>query len=309
MFDTTFEDSVTAANNERKRSETLPGIHKLHDIPKQVSDTVQSVGVNEKFMESGLPSGVLLPSQISHDRWLSIGDAFVDNLYIFFIASICVASGFNLVTGTILTIGFLYMLFHIVWWQKGIAWETSETVVEYLNQTRKYYWFFLYFFMIFVSIGGSYLFLKHDGPKHVNNAITWLQGFIDKAIYMYDNLNVKTNDLMTNITPKVTESEVSEFEPLNSTVTQTVQTASTSQPVKDVLQTLADYIATVNIDMNKYLIGFLIFYTVAFIFIYLCAKFYEKHYTAKRSTNIKQAHKEKRHHIETTIDDVEEFFN
>lgn len=303
MLDTTFQDTVSAASgNEPKRKETLPQIHKLHNVPKQVSDTAQSVGVNEKFMESGLPSGVLLPSQIAHDRWLAIIDALVDNIIIFIIAAIVVTGGFNYISYTVLTISIFYMWFHLVWWQKGIVWETSETVREYLSETKKYYFAFLYLFMGIVSIGGTYGFLNVNGPYYLNYILKGLKSMLDALVSSIKEL-FNTNEVLKNEFDKI-KNDVSEFEPLDTT-----QHLEKADPdIVKHINTVSNHIANINIDVTEYILNFFSFYIFTFIFLFFTALYYKKHYEIKKSKNIKAAHQEKKHYIESTIDSVEEYF-
>ena len=89
----------------------------IHGVPKQVSDTSQSIGINEKTRKNGIMSGVILPSQIAHDRWLSSYDGILDALVLFLCFFILSSFSFSWISLVILVIVCTYMFFHIFWWE------------------------------------------------------------------------------------------------------------------------------------------------------------------------------------------------
>jgi len=122
---------------DEKRSSLMAMIHK---VPKQVADTAQTQGVSEKFMENGLPSGVISPSMLAHDRYLSIIDAVQDIILLSILFIMLPFFSLNIITGTIFFMILAYWFFHISWWEKTRVWGIKGSSKIYINHTYMVYW-------------------------------------------------------------------------------------------------------------------------------------------------------------------------
>lgn len=150
MQDTPYTEMYDI-KKEKASKETISFMALIHRVPKQVADSAQTQGVSEKFLESGMPSGVLTPSQIAHDRMLSIFDAFQDSVILaFWIAFLPLLEVSKFTIGLVLLILF-YWLFHVAWWEKSKAWYIKMSVIRYIHNTYKYYWFVFFVSMSSVS--------------------------------------------------------------------------------------------------------------------------------------------------------------
>lgn len=156
MNETLF-DEVLANKKEPTRHEKISIMALIHKVPKQVADTAQTQGVSEKLLESGMPSGVITPSQLSHDRFLSVMDAFQDVLYISIFLTVIPLMSVNLFNITLITLFLLYWIFHIAWWQKAKVWYIKPSVIKYIKQTYNFYWITT----ITLAIGSLYLSFKY----------------------------------------------------------------------------------------------------------------------------------------------------
>ncbi|MDD3466357.1 MAG: hypothetical protein PHE67_04330, partial [Campylobacterales bacterium] len=117
-------DTLLGLNDINGRKEHAPQmLSRLHRVPKQIVDTCVSIGGNLKLIESGMPAPVLLPSQIAHDKILSIFDAIADSLIIVCILYMVVFFGINIYSVLPLAIFASYWWFHIAWWQESFAWR------------------------------------------------------------------------------------------------------------------------------------------------------------------------------------------
>lgn len=118
-------------------------------------------------------SGVILLSQISHDRWLSVIDGFFDASILFLFFLYISIAGFNLSVLGISIVAIVYMFFHILWWECSIQWYFIETIKDYIIQTRTYYYGALIACFALFSTVGVYYTVKNDiTPKIVSFANT-----------------------------------------------------------------------------------------------------------------------------------------
>jgi hypothetical protein len=157
-----FDDLLGIGEN-KSREEAVPNVlSRLHKVPKQIVDTCVSIGGNLKLIESGMPAPVLLPSQIAHDRILTIGDGIADAFVISLVLYITTLFGFNIATVPMLILFFLYWGFHIAWWQESLSWRGIKSVDEYLAQTYRYYMPVLLLFVMVFSTAMSYGAYKYD---------------------------------------------------------------------------------------------------------------------------------------------------
>ena len=137
---TDFDILVSHKDKDQGRKEKRPLFFTIiHSIPKQISDTAQSIGINEKTRKNGLMSGVILPSQVAHDRWLSTYDAIFDATFIFLVFLAISCFPLNLISLIAFSSIAVYMFFHILWWENSIQCDFIETIIDYIKKTRKYY--------------------------------------------------------------------------------------------------------------------------------------------------------------------------
>lgn len=138
---TDFDILVSHKDKDQGRKEKRPLFFTIiHSIPKQISDTAQSIGINEKTRKNGLMSGVILPSQVAHDRWLSTYDAIFDATFIFLVFLAISCFPLNLISLIAFASIAVYMFFHIFWWENSIQWDFIETIIDYIKKTRNYYY-------------------------------------------------------------------------------------------------------------------------------------------------------------------------
>lgn len=138
----------------------------LHIVPKKISDVAQTQGVSEKFLSNGLPSGVINPSLLAHDRWLSSMDAIQDVIILTLIVTISPLLPLNWFTITCYILVSLYWIFHIGWWEKTRIWGIKSSAKRYLRNTYWFYWsvlllfstpviYFLWYYIFLLSLESS----------------------------------------------------------------------------------------------------------------------------------------------------------
>lgn len=201
-----FDILVNDTNEELSRKETVPRFAKLHNVPKQVADSCQAVGVNERAMKNGLMSGVLKPSQKAHDRLLACGDALWDSMVYFWVALLC-SMTFNYFTASVLMVLLIYIVFHIDWWEKGSQWKFVPTIEEYLSMTRTYYYAFLGVFTLLIP-AVSYYYMK------LYSLDDYIAKGLDMTVKFYSTI-VDYLDILENKSTLVLESKINlsnEFE-------------------------------------------------------------------------------------------------
>ena len=156
-------DNLLGLNDTAGRQEHAPNmLSRIHRVPKQIVDTCVSIGGNLKLIESGMPAPVLLPSQIAHDRILSINDGLTDSFVIAVMFYSLVFFGLNYYTVLPLVVFIAYWWFHIAWWQESFAWRGIQSVDEYISKTYTFYIVSLLFFLIVFSTAFAYGIQKYD---------------------------------------------------------------------------------------------------------------------------------------------------
>ncbi len=156
MQDTPFSEMYDVKKKEAS-GETVSFLALIHKIPKQIADSAQTQGVSEKFLENGMPSGVLTPSQISHDRMLSVTDAIQDATIIGILLAFMPLFDYGLWMSIFAGLICLYWFFHVAWWEKSNAWNIKASVNRYIRNTYNYYWSTLIVATILVSLALWYL--------------------------------------------------------------------------------------------------------------------------------------------------------
>lgn len=204
MPSTDFDTLVGKGGDSGKRKEETPFLFaSLHTVPKQISDSSQSIGVNERTLKNGLMSGVILPSQIAHDRWLSIIDGAVDAIIIFIILLYLSFASWGTAEIVVVVLSSLYMFFHILWWENSMQWFFIETIKDYITQTRTYYYgAIIAFYLIFSSFGMYYIYEKNIVTS-VNNMTVTVKNAVSKldviSNYKSDNKTATTESKKANI--------------------------------------------------------------------------------------------------------------
>lgn len=260
----------------------------LHTIPKQIADTSQSIGINEKTRKNGLMSGVILPSQISHDRWLSIFDAFVDSLFLFFSFYVVSLFGFSYYSISFLFIVFVYCFFHIFWWETSSEWDFIETISYYIKQTKKYYYSSLLFFYLILSTFGYYHSLKYDVFSYVKYPIEILSSAFNTTNLSIPFLTIETQK------KEIVKNRFSDEQ----TYKKETETPTLENKSYDKLKENSNSITYENV-INYLLINF-----VFLLFCYSTFKYSTKHFSKKRDINLKGVDVELKTDLEVKIDQL-----
>ena len=191
---TDFDILVSHKDKDQGRKEKRPLFFTIiHSIPKQISDTAQSIGINEKTRKNGLMSGVILPSQVAHDRWLSTYDAIFDAIFIFLVFLAISCFPLNLISLIAFSSIAVYMFFHILWWENSIQWNFIETIIDYIKKTRNYYYatFLVVYFTL--SSFGYFFAYKYDIKSYLLKPIEYYEeatSYIKKTD-LYDKIKLK----------------------------------------------------------------------------------------------------------------------
>ena len=191
---TDFDILVSHKDKDQGRKEKRPLFFTIiHSIPKQISDTAQSIGINEKTRKNGLMSGVILPSQVAHDRWLSTYDAIFDATFIFLVFLAISCFPLNLISLIAFASIAVYMFFHIFWWENSIQWDFIETIIDYIKKTRKYY--YATFLVVYFSLSsfGYFFAYKYDIKSYLLKPIEYYEkatSYIKKTD-LHDKIKLK----------------------------------------------------------------------------------------------------------------------
>jgi len=186
MIDTFFQ-AVTSESTSGNSGEAQSKMYtSLHHVPKQIANSCNAVGVNEKTKDdTNMQTGVLSPTQRAGDRVLSIVDSIFDSLLVFVISMGVNFVGLNIYTYILMAIFLLYILAHSSWWEQGLEWGHIVTVKEYLKRTRNLYWVFLVISMLGVNTLGYYWVHKYDTLIKIEETIEELKTF--KEEYFTDD--------------------------------------------------------------------------------------------------------------------------
>lgn len=181
-------DELYDTKKKNTRDESLPFFTFFHQIPKQVADTCQAVGVSEKFMAHGIPSGVLGPSQISHDRLLASQDAMVDSIYASVIIVILTFTGFNLIGIVVAAISMLYWFFHVGWWERTKTWYIKKAVIKYVNSTYNVYWAVFAVGIVGVLGTAEYFILSSDIDVKFESFVNSFLDVVSKGVIAFHSI-------------------------------------------------------------------------------------------------------------------------
>lgn len=213
-MDTPFEEfDVKHETTRKERSSTF--MSGIHTIPKKIADIAQTQGVSEKFLDRGMPSGVINPSMFVHDRYLSMVDALQDALIITFFLVTLPLFPINLFTMIIFALILTYWFFHVAWWEKTKVWAFKGSSKKYLNHTTRVYWIVFCLLMLPSAVGLWYYIFQLGAElltfSYINSAMAITNG-IEKALAdVFGNFDIVSSTLSKNPDHKITMSQ-SEYE-------------------------------------------------------------------------------------------------
>lgn len=273
---TGFDILVKNKGKDEGRKEKRPLFFTvIHGVPKQVSDTSQSIGINEKTRKNGIMSGVILPSQIAHDRWLSSYDGILDALVLFLCFFILSSFSFSWISLVILVIVCTYMFFHIFWWENPTEWDFIETISHYINQTRRFYYaFFLSSFFLF-STFGYYFAYKYDVKYYIEKPFEFFKGvgnFLDNSNVIS---SIKSTDVSDTEMPKNRFSNEQTYKNEKVVIKKQIEENSNEEISKIEKTFLSSFINYLIINFS-----FLLFYYSVF-------KYSSAHFNKKKIDNLK----------------------
>ncbi len=189
--------------HEQSRKE--PGstiISGLHKIPKKIADISQTQGVSEKFLLNGQPSGVINPSMLAQDRYLSAVDATQDASIMTFLLVVFPLTSVNWLTIPIFAYVILYWFFHVSWWEKTRIWGVKGSAKKYVKHTTSVYWFVFFTLMIPASVGLWYFIFELSYElvsfSYINTVLSVTNG-AEKALYeVFGNIDLVKSVLSPN---------------------------------------------------------------------------------------------------------------
>jgi len=197
-METAFDD-LYKTKKEETRKEKIPVVSLLHQVPKQVADTAQAVGVSEKFLANGIPSGVLGPSQIAHDRYLAFMDGIQDAFWASLLLVMLPFVSLNLFTIPVYLAAVLYWTFHVYWWEKGKSWYLKTSTIRYINATYRSYWISFFLVSSLMMGGLIYVFVRTAIEMSVQSA---LNSFLDVVEGLEKALHASFPDAPFSATPE-----------------------------------------------------------------------------------------------------------
>lgn len=291
---TDFDILVNHKNQDQGRKEKRPLFFtRIHGVPKQISDSSQSIGINEKTRKDGLMSGVILPSQISHDRWLSVYDAILDSFIIF--SAFLFFSYFNISLIIIfsLTVMMTYMYFHILWYENSMQWYFIETIKDYVNQTRRYYYAtFVISYFLFITVG--YFFSYKYNVKEI----------VFTPIRYYERVEsfLKNNEIISTKIFKMNEKKDNGKSEFSNEKTFSKKDNVQVSKKEDIIETKTDELT------NSDVLNFAIYNLISIIYLYFVYKYASSHYTKKRKKNISDADTELKSNLEIKMEQLKKIF-
>lgn len=198
-METPYDEVLEVKHGTTRKEKQSTIMAMLHAIPKKIADVSQTQGVSEKFLENGLPSGVINPSMLSHDRFLSVMDAIQDAIIISILILLIPLFPLNGLTGTIFTIILLYWFFHIGWWEKTKIWSIKSAVKKYLASTYRFYWAVLYLLLFPIAYGMWYFVFQLSGEvvafSYLNVALDVFAGAERAMADVFGNVELIKNNL------------------------------------------------------------------------------------------------------------------
>lgn len=314
---TNFDVFVKNRQPDEGRKEKRPILFtRTHSVPKQVSDSSQSIGINEKTRRDGQLSGVILPSQIANDRWLSVYDAVLDSFLIFF--AFLMFSYFEI---TVIGIGILavmmaYMFFHIFWWENSMQWYFIETIRDYIDKTRRYYYMvFIVSNIVFATLG-YYATYKYDFKEMAFKPVEYFyktKDLITENTGIVDRLTSKSKKISKN---DVLDNGLSEFsnERTYGVKTSTLEddgfvkveeNTDSEEAIGDANEDKKNRLFLKDPSLTQEdILNFYLFYLIAAIYLFASYKYSSNYYKKIREKNIKGADSELKTNLEIKMEEL-----
>lgn len=303
---TDFDILVSHKGKDEGRKEKRPLFFTvIHGTPKQVSDTAQSIGINERTRKNGLMSGVILPSQIAHDRWLSTYDAIFDALFIFLVFLVVSCFPIGIISLIAIISIATYMLFHIFWWENSMQWNFIETIIDYIKKTRRYYYGVFLAVYLGLSTVAYYYAYKYDFKGYLLKPVEYFDkstSFVQKTS-IFDKIQIKKES--TNEDVEVakrsrfsTEATLKKEENFNAKFNEKKEEKIITENSEEMLETNPKKM--VFEDLTRFAIlslGFLLY----FYFIY---KYAYGHYEKKKAKNLEGVDVELKTDLELKMEEI-----
>jgi len=207
-METPFDELYDVKQESTRKEKTSSVMASMHTIPKKIADVAQTQGVSEKFLEHGMPSGVINPSLLAHDRYLSAVDAIQDAILIGILLLIIPFFSLNWFTGTLYFIVLSYWFFHISWWEKTKVWALKGSSKRYIKNTYSVYWTLFFIIITPIAIALWYFIFQLGAQviafSYVDMVLSILSG-MEKAIAdVFGATEFVKNNFSANANYKVT---------------------------------------------------------------------------------------------------------
>lgn len=257
---------------------------RIHGVPKQIADSSNAIGFNEKTIKNGLMSGVMQPSQIAHDRWLSIFDGLIDAFVFFIFMLIISVLGVNIYVLSLAIGLYLYIFFHFVWWEHAMQWYFIETIIDYLHKTRNYY----YGTLIICSIMCSTVVYPYLLGLNINDKIE----FISEKINIFKEItsgvtNVASTEQINMNSPfSRNENEFSSSKSKNKVLQNSINTVDGQEQFNKDKDKNKDLSENKEQDILDSILTFVFFNLLHIIVMYYLFKYSKNYYEAKKIKNI-----------------------
>jgi len=203
-LETQFDEVYDVKQDQSRKEKSSTLMAGLHQVPKKIADVAQAQGVSEKFLANGLPSGVINPSMLAHDRYLSVMDALQDAIIITLLILIYPLLPGGTVTNSTFFIFIIYWLFHIAWWEKTKIWGIKAAANRYIKNTYYFYWGALFLLTLPVATGMWYFIFKLGMQSSAFDVVNFLLSGVSRAEiaiadvfdhieFIRENLSMKAN--------------------------------------------------------------------------------------------------------------------
>lgn len=201
-METPYDEVYDVKHDTSRKERSSTFMAAIHGIPKKIADTAQTQGVSEKFLTNGIPSGVINPSMMAHDRYLSVMDAIQDSIILALIILIVPFLPMNTFFITILIIVCAYWVFHIAWWEKTKIWGTKASAKRYLKNTYVFYWVVLLLLLTPIAFGMWYFIIKLGIQSFsfgiINSILSVIAGSEKAIADVFGNIEFIKNNLDIN---------------------------------------------------------------------------------------------------------------
>lgn len=179
-METPYDEMYDIKQETTRKEQTSTIMASLHTIPKKVADVAQAQGVTEKFLAQGMPSGVINPSLLAHDRYLSAVDAIQDSIILTLLFAFMPLLPFNWFTGVFMFFILAYWTFHLAWWEKTRTWAIKGSSKSYINNTYRVYWIMFFLLMLPTTMALFYFVFVLGGEmltfSYINSALGIFNG-------------------------------------------------------------------------------------------------------------------------------------